>query len=157
MCAALAQNSGLVATVFGCTGFLGRYIVNSLARQGSQVCCFHPLTCTGAAFLLRDLSRESLPASQVARVSQSPKVVISDPRSPACEAPHACSACRLTGALCQVIMPYRCDDLDCQHLRLMGDLGQARPGCLSPCDCAVCGLVLWGRVTPAQHLTKGTC
>ena len=26
----------------------------------------------------------------------------------------------------QVVMPYRCDDLDCQHLRLMGDLGQAR-------------------------------
>ena len=29
----------------------------------------------------------------------------------------------------QVVMPYRCDDLDCQHLRLMGDLGQA---CLWP-------------------------
>ena len=32
-----AQNSGLVATVFGCSGFLARYVVNSLARQGSQV------------------------------------------------------------------------------------------------------------------------
>ncbi|KAK9837336.1 hypothetical protein WJX81_007346 [Elliptochloris bilobata] len=54
-----SSNSGIVATVFGCSGFLARYVVNSLARQGSQV-----------------------------------------------------------------VMPYRCDDLDCQHLRLMGDLGQ---------------------------------
>ncbi|CAK0735404.1 hypothetical protein CVIRNUC_000575 [Coccomyxa viridis] len=29
--------SGVTATVFGCTGFLGRYIVNALARQGTQV------------------------------------------------------------------------------------------------------------------------
>jgi len=29
--------SGVIATVFGCTGFLGRYVVNSLGRVGSQV------------------------------------------------------------------------------------------------------------------------
>ncbi|PWN96189.1 NAD(P)-binding protein [Tilletiopsis washingtonensis] len=29
--------SGHVATVFGCTGFLGRYIVNRLAQKGTQV------------------------------------------------------------------------------------------------------------------------
>lgn len=51
--------SGICATVFGASGFLGRYVVNALARQGSQV-----------------------------------------------------------------VIPYRCDDLDVQHLRPMGDLGQ---------------------------------
>lgn len=51
--------SGITATVFGCTGFLGRYVVNGLARQGSQV-----------------------------------------------------------------VIPYRCDELDAQHLKTMGDLGQ---------------------------------
>ena len=55
----LLQVSGITATVFGCTGFLGRYIVNALAKQGSQV-----------------------------------------------------------------VIPYRCDDTDMQHLRVMGDLGQ---------------------------------
>jgi len=29
--------SGIVATVFGCTGYLGRFVVNELARIGSQV------------------------------------------------------------------------------------------------------------------------
>jgi NADH dehydrogenase (ubiquinone) 1 alpha subcomplex subunit 9 len=29
--------SGTVATVFGCSGFLGRYVVNKLGKQGSQV------------------------------------------------------------------------------------------------------------------------
>jgi uncharacterized protein YbjT (DUF2867 family) len=29
--------SGIVATVFGCTGFLGHYIVNELGKHGSQV------------------------------------------------------------------------------------------------------------------------
>jgi len=53
-----ASISGVTATVFGATGFLGRYIVSALAEQGSQVVC-----------------------------------------------------------------PYRCDDLDMQHLRVMGDLG----------------------------------
>ena len=47
--------------MFGASGFLGRYVVNALARQGSQV-----------------------------------------------------------------VIPYRCDDLDVQHLRPMGDLGQVR-------------------------------
>jgi NADH dehydrogenase (ubiquinone) 1 alpha subcomplex subunit 9 len=31
-----AQN-GSVATVFGCTGFLGRYLVSKLAKRGVQV------------------------------------------------------------------------------------------------------------------------
>lgn len=52
--------SGVIATVFGATGFLGRYVVNALARTGTQV-----------------------------------------------------------------VVPYRCDDIDMQHLRQMGDLGQA--------------------------------
>ena len=29
--------SGIVATVFGATGFIGRYVVNRLGRMGSQV------------------------------------------------------------------------------------------------------------------------
>ncbi|MCO5600557.1 hypothetical protein L7F22_054671 [Adiantum nelumboides] len=29
--------SGIIATVFGCTGFLGRYVVQQLAKMGSQV------------------------------------------------------------------------------------------------------------------------
>ena len=59
-----AQVSGITATVFGSTGFLARYLINSLARQGSQV-----------------------------------------------------------------VVPYRADDLDAQHLKQMGDLGQACPPC----------------------------
>lgn len=51
--------SGVVATVFGATGFIGRYVVNRLGRMGSQV-----------------------------------------------------------------IVPYRGDEHDHRHLRLMGDLGQ---------------------------------
>lgn len=58
-CPCYMQISGITATVFGCTGFLGRYVVNALAKQGSQV-----------------------------------------------------------------VIPYRCDDVDMQHLRVMGDLGQ---------------------------------
>lgn len=53
------QVSGITATVFGSTGFLGRYVTAALARQGTRVIC-----------------------------------------------------------------PYRCDDLDMQHLKVMGDLGQ---------------------------------
>lgn len=53
------QVSGITATVFGSNGFLARYVINALAKAGSQV-----------------------------------------------------------------VMPYRCDDLDVQHLRTMGDLGQ---------------------------------
>ena len=30
------QISGVTATIFGCSGFLGRYITNYLARAGSQ-------------------------------------------------------------------------------------------------------------------------
>lgn len=55
----LLQVSGITATIFGATGFLGRYFAAALAKRGSQVVC-----------------------------------------------------------------PYRCDDLDIQHLRVMGDLGQ---------------------------------
>lgn len=58
------QVSGITATVFGATGFLARYIINTLAKAGSQV-----------------------------------------------------------------VMPYRCDDLDVQHLRTMGDLGQVGVTC----------------------------
>jgi len=32
-----SSTSGHVATVFGCTGFLGRYLVNRLAQRGTQV------------------------------------------------------------------------------------------------------------------------
>lgn len=53
------QVSGITATIFGASGFLGRYVTNALARQGTQV-----------------------------------------------------------------ILPHRCDDLDVQHLKPMGDLGQ---------------------------------
>ena len=62
----MPQVSGITATVFGCTGFLGRYVVNGLARQGSQV-----------------------------------------------------------------VIPYRCDELDAQHLKTMGDLGQVRASFLA--------------------------
>lgn len=51
--------SGVTATVFGATGFLGRYVVNALAKLGSQV-----------------------------------------------------------------VIPFRCDELDMMHLKQMGDLGQ---------------------------------
>lgn len=51
--------SGVTATVFGATGFLGRYVVNALAKLGSQV-----------------------------------------------------------------VIPYRCDELEMMHLKQMGDLGQ---------------------------------
>ena len=50
--------------MFGSTGFLARYVINALAKAGSQV-----------------------------------------------------------------VMPYRCDDLDVQHLRTMGDLGQVTIVC----------------------------
>ena len=55
----ILQVSGITATVFGSTGFLARYVINALAKAGSQV-----------------------------------------------------------------VIPYRADDLDAQHLSTMGDLGQ---------------------------------
>lgn len=54
--------SGVTATIFGCTGFLGRYVAQALGRQGVRL-----------------------------------------------------------------VLPYRCDDLDMQHLRTMGDLVRGRP------------------------------
>lgn len=51
--------SGVTATIFGCSGFLARYVANALGNTGGQL-----------------------------------------------------------------VLPYRCDDLDVQHLRVMGDLGQ---------------------------------
>lgn len=30
--------NGIVATVFGATGFVGRYVCNKLGKSGSQVC-----------------------------------------------------------------------------------------------------------------------
>jgi NADH dehydrogenase (ubiquinone) 1 alpha subcomplex subunit 9 len=58
--------SGVTASVFGATGFLGRYVVNALGRVGSTV-----------------------------------------------------------------VVPYRGDELDTRHLKLMGDLGQIVP---TPCE-----------------------
>ncbi len=55
--------NGVVAAVFGSTGFLGRYVVNAFGKMGSQV-----------------------------------------------------------------VLPYRSDEIDIQHLRLMGDLGQVGDG-----------------------------
>jgi NADH dehydrogenase (ubiquinone) 1 alpha subcomplex subunit 9 len=54
--------SGVIATVFGATGFLGRYTVSNIGEEGGRVIC-----------------------------------------------------------------PHRCDDLDMQHLRPMGDLGNIIP------------------------------
>ena len=58
-CLSAVQVSGVIATLFGSAGFLGRYVTNSMARQGSQV-----------------------------------------------------------------VYPHRCDELNVQHLKVMGDLGQ---------------------------------
>lgn len=57
-----SSNSGVTATVFGAYGFIGRYVVNRLARAGARV-----------------------------------------------------------------VVPYRGDDYDVKHLRVMGDLGQIVP------------------------------
>ena len=32
--------NGIVATVFGSSGFLGRYVCNKLGKNGTQVVCF---------------------------------------------------------------------------------------------------------------------
>ena len=57
------QISGITATVFGCSGFLARYVINGLTKAGTTV-----------------------------------------------------------------VLPYRCDDLDAQHLSTLGDLGQVHRG-----------------------------
>lgn len=54
-----AQVSNMTVTVFGCSSFLGRYVINALAKTGAQIVC-----------------------------------------------------------------PFRCDELDVQHLKVNGDLGQ---------------------------------
>lgn len=54
--------SGVTATIFGCSGFVGRYVAQSLGAMGTQL-----------------------------------------------------------------VLPYRCDDVDVQHLRVMGDLGMIVP------------------------------
>lgn len=54
--------SGVTATIFGCSGFVGRYIAQSLGATGTRL-----------------------------------------------------------------VLPYRCDDIDVQHLRVMGDLGMIVP------------------------------
>ncbi len=52
----------MTVTIFGCTGFLGRYVAQALGKMGSQL-----------------------------------------------------------------VLPHRCDDLDMQHLKTMGDLGMVVP------------------------------
>lgn len=54
--------SGVTATIFGCSGFVGRYVAQSLGAMGTRL-----------------------------------------------------------------VLPYRCDDVDVQHLRVMGDLGMIVP------------------------------
>lgn len=54
--------SGVTATIFGCSGFVGRYVAQALGAMGTQL-----------------------------------------------------------------VLPYRCDDVDVQHLRVMGDLGMVVP------------------------------
>ena len=54
--------SGVTATIFGCSGFVGRYVAQSLGSMGTRL-----------------------------------------------------------------VLPYRCDDVDVQHLRVMGDLGMIVP------------------------------
>lgn len=54
--------SGVTATIFGCSGFVGRYVAQSLGSMGTRL-----------------------------------------------------------------VLPYRCDDVDVQHLRVMGDLGMVVP------------------------------
>lgn len=46
--------SGATATVFGATGFIGKYVVNELARNGTQVVCPHR-TVEEAAMPLRQM------------------------------------------------------------------------------------------------------
>ena len=75
----ITQVSGVTATIFGATGFLGRYVAQALARQGSMV-----------------------------------------------------------------VYPYRCDDLDQSHLRIMGDLGQV----------IIDAALLWPACTCGHKCTK---
>ena len=85
----MVQVSGITATVFGSTGFLARYLINALARQGSQV-----------------------------------------------------------------VVPYRADDLDAQHLRQMGDLGQARPRSWASSDAPLACRSTQERSQPQHRLLR---
>ena len=72
--------SGVVATVFGATGFVGRYVVNRLGGRGQ---------CSSSG----------------------------------CVSSAVCVM--VTGRVgSQVVVPYRGDEHDHRHLKLMGDLGQ---------------------------------
>ena len=58
--------SGHTATVFGATGFLGRYLVSKLAKQGTVVVCpnrspetFRPLKVAGDLGMVVPLVRKS--------------------------------------------------------------------------------------------------
>ena len=72
--------SGVTATIFGCTGFLARYVANALGNTGGQL-----------------------------------------------------------------VLPYRCDDTDAQHLRVMGDLGQVVMLPNFRCVWAGRGMGWWGQ------------
>ncbi|GBF98166.1 NADH dehydrogenase mitochondrial [Raphidocelis subcapitata] len=51
--------SGATATVFGATGFVGKYVVNELARNGTQVVCPH-----------RDVEEAAMPLRQMGDLGQ---------------------------------------------------------------------------------------
>ncbi|KIY95832.1 NADH dehydrogenase (ubiquinone) 1 alpha subcomplex 9 [Monoraphidium neglectum] len=51
--------SGATATVFGATGFVGKYVVNELARNGTQVVCPH-----------RNLEEVAMPLRQMGDLGQ---------------------------------------------------------------------------------------
>ncbi len=88
-----ASVSGVVATVFGSTGFLGRYVVNKLGEWVHQ----QPI------FLLCEWHHRGTGMI-----------------------PMLCPCCHsITGRMgSQVICPFRGEENDVRHLRVMGDLGQ---------------------------------
>lgn len=51
--------AGVTAAVFGCTGFVGRYVVNALARAGCQVICPH-----------RSVEEKAMPLRQMGDLGQ---------------------------------------------------------------------------------------